>query len=144
VNSKVISSALNLALAQRLVRTLCEACKQEVVLAGKDKETVERVMSGITDPAYIEGLQREKVWVPSPTGCPACNGLGYKGRVGVYEAILMDENIEKVVNENPSERDIRAAAASQKLLTLAEDGVIKALQGKTSLEELDRVIDLSV
>jgi type IV pilus assembly protein PilB len=145
VNSKVVSSALNLALAQRLVRTLCEKCKKEIPLAGQAKETVDRILSGIADQTYLEGLQREKVWIAGDAkSCEACNGLGYKGRIGVYEAILMDENIEKVVNENPSERDIRAAAASQKLLTLAEDGVIKALQGKTTLEELDRVIDLSV
>jgi type IV pilus assembly protein PilB len=144
VNAKVVSSALNVAIAQRLVRTLCEKCKKEKVLAGKDKETVERILAGIADASYLEGLQREKVWVPGEGGCAACNGLGYKGRIGVYEAILMDERIEKAVNENPSERDIREAAKPQNLLTLPQDGVIKALEGTTTLEELDRVIGLSV
>ncbi|MBX4206573.1 GspE/PulE family protein, partial [Candidatus Parcubacteria bacterium] len=144
VNSKVVSSALSIAIAQRLVRTLCEACKKEAVLAGKDLETVERILGDIADKSYLEGIQREKIWMPGGTECPACNGLGYKGRVGVYEAILMDGKIEKAVNENPSERDIREAAKGQNLLTLPEDGVLKALQGKTTLEELDRVIDLSV
>ena len=75
-------------------------------------------------------------------GCAECNGLGFKGRIGVYEMILVDDKIEKVVTENPSERDIREAAKEQKLLNLVQDGVIKALSGITTLEELDRVVDL--
>jgi type IV pilus assembly protein PilB len=144
VNSKVISSALNIALAQRLVRTLCDKCKKEIPLAGADKEKVDKILAGVSDASYLEGIQREKIWVAGDAGCAACNGLGYKGRIGVYEAILMDQAIEKAVNENPSERDIREAAKPQNLLTLTQDGVLKALQGKTTLPELDRVIDLSV
>lgn len=148
INSKVMSSAITVSIAQRLVRTLCEKCKKEMPLEGKAKETVERVLKDIADPSYLTGIQQEKIWVPSGKGpdgkgCPECNGLGYKGRIGVYEAILMDAAIEKTVIENPSERDIRAAAAPQKLLTLPQDGVIKALLGRTTLDELDRVVDLS-
>ncbi len=141
VNSKVISSALNIAIAQRLVRTLCPKCKKEAVLEGKAKETVERVLGGIEDKSYLEGVQREKIW--TPVGCPECSNLGYKGRIGVYEAILVDQNIEKAVIENPSERDIREASKAQKLLTLEQDGVLKVLNGVTTLDELDRVVDLS-
>lgn len=142
VNSKVISSALNVTIAQRLVRTLCDKCKKEKPLEGKDKELVEHVLSGVTDPSYLEGIQRDKVW--EGVGCAECNNLGFKGRVGIYEAIVVDDLIEKAVIENPSERDIREAAKEQKLLNLAQDGVIKALKGTTTLEELERVVDLSV
>lgn len=142
VNPKVISSALNISIAQRLVRTLCSNCKKEKLLEGKDKETVDRILSGITDVTYLTGIQREKVW--QAVGCPECNGLGYKGRIGVYEAVLVDDAIEKAVIENPSERDIREAAKAQNLLTLPQDGVLKALNGVTTLEELERVVDLSV
>jgi len=141
VNYKVIASALNISIAQRLVRTLCSYCKKEVLLEGREKETVERVLAGVGDSNYLEGLQREKIW--HAVGCDKCNGLGYKGRIGVYEAIVMDTQIEKAVLENPSERDIREAAKGQKLLNLSQDGVIKVLQGKTTIEELERVIDLS-
>lgn len=141
INSKVMSSSITASIAQRLVRTLCDKCKKEKVLEGKDKEVVEKVIGGITDSTYLEGIQKEKVW--TPVGCPECNGLGYRGRIGVYEAIVMDSEIEKAVVGNPSEREIRAAAASQKLLTLPQDGVLKALRGLTTLEELDRVVDLS-
>lgn len=141
VNPKVISSALTISIAQRLVRTLCQVCKKEIPLEGTDKKIVDQILEAVTDPAYLEGIQREKIW--SAVGCPKCNNLGFKGRIGIFEAILVDDNIEKAVVTNPSERDIREAARSQKLLTLAEDGVIKVLSGVTTLEELDRVVDLS-
>ena len=141
VNPKVISSALNISIAQRLVRKLCQVCKKEVPLEGTNKTMVDKVLSNILDQTYLEGVQKEHIW--TSVGCTECNGLGFKGRIGVFEAVLVDSEIEKVVIANPSERDIRAAAKSQKLLTLAEDGVIKVLAGVTTLEELDRVVDLS-
>ncbi|MDO8565541.1 MAG: GspE/PulE family protein [bacterium] len=149
VNSKVISSALTITIAQRLVRTLCPACKKEMPLIDKAKATVDRILGEITDQTYLENVQREKVWAPvgkqgDGTLCLECSGLGYKGRIGVYEAILVDNEIEKAVITNPSERDIRAAAKGQKLLTLQQDGVLKVLNGVTTLDELDRVIDISV
>lgn len=140
VNSKVISSALNVSIAQRLIRKLCDACKKEKILEGEWKVKVENILNGVADKTYLEGVQKEKIW--ESAGCSECSGLGFKGRVGVFEAIVVDGNIEKAVIENPSERDIREAAKEQKLLNLVEDGVIKALSGITTLEELDRVVDL--
>ncbi len=141
INPKVVSSALNVSIAQRLVRTLCPKCKKEVPLEGTNKETIEKVLANVPDPVYLEGVQRKHLW--AAVGCSECNNLGFKGRIGVYEAILIDASIEKAVITNPSERDIREAAKGQKLLTLVEDGVIKVLSGVTTLEELDRVVDLS-
>lgn len=141
VNSKVISSAVNVSIAQRLVRKVCSHCRQEVPLEGREKELVEKTIAGIKDQSYLEGIQREHHYKSS--GCEECSGLGYKGRTGVYEAILVDQSIEKAVIENPSERDIREASKEQGLLTLTEDGVIKILQGITTFEELERVVDLS-
>ncbi|MDO8424078.1 MAG: GspE/PulE family protein, partial [bacterium] len=130
VNPKVISSALNISIAQRLVRTLCQACRKEMPLAGKERELVEKILAGISDPSYLEGVQKDKVW--ASVGCPECNSLGFKGRIGVYEAILVDNEIEKVVIVNPSERDIRQAAQKQGLLTLEQDGILKVLNGVTT------------
>jgi len=141
VNPKVISSAINISIAQRLVRKLCQTCKKEVALDGAHKELIEKVVKGIVDPVYMEGIQTKNSWIS--VGCPECNNLGFKGRIGIFEAILVDNNIEKVVINNPSERDIREAARVQKLLTLVEDGIIKVLSGITTIEELDRVVDLS-
>lgn len=140
VNPKVMSSAVNVSIAQRLIRTLCQACKKEVALVGSDLELVEKILAGITDKNYLEDVQKEKIW--TSVGCEKCNGLGFKGRIGVYETILVDSEIEKAVITNPSERDIREAAKNQKLLTLEQDGILKVLNGVTTLEELGRVVNM--
>jgi type IV pilus assembly protein PilB len=140
VNAKVITSAVNIALAQRLVRKLCENCKKKALLEEQDKEIVKNILSSITDKNYLKGLETDKIY--EPVGCEKCNFSGYKGRTGIFEAVLTDENIERVVKENPSEREINNAAKNQGILNMKQDGVIKALQGITSLAELGRVIDL--
>ncbi|KND48522.1 MAG: general secretion pathway protein E [Parcubacteria bacterium C7867-005] len=141
VNPKVISSALSISIAQRLVRKLCESCKKEIPLVDKNKELVEKALAGITDHSYLDGVQKDHVW--ESVGCDKCHNTGFAGRIGVYEAILVDENIEKAMIENPSERDIELAAKKQNLLNLAQDGIIKVLKGETSITELGRVLDLS-
>jgi type II secretory ATPase GspE/PulE/Tfp pilus assembly ATPase PilB-like protein len=138
INPKVLTSAVSIAMAQRLVRKLCQTCRKEVVLQGKDKETVDRIVSTIHTVDKIPQTEKNFVAV----GCPACNNTGYKGRLGVFEAILSDAAIEEVVNMNPSEREIKKAAEPQGILNMLQDGIIKVLQGTTSMEELRRVVDL--
>ncbi len=141
INSKTMTSAINVVLAQRLVRKLCHACKKEVVLEGATKDRIHAVINGVQDKATIEGLQTEKMWVPA--GCTECNQTGYRGRIGIYEAITTDTELETAVEKNPSERDIKAATRIQGIPDMREDGIMKVLKGTTSLEELERVIDLS-
>lgn len=140
VNPKIISSALNLAMAQRLVRKLCLNCRKQIELTGEDKAIVERVVANIEDKTYTEGLDTAHVW--NAVGCDKCNMTGYKGRIGIHEAIVMDENVEKILTENPSEREIKKAAKSQKLLDLVQDGILKTLKGITTLDELRRTVDI--
>ncbi len=140
VNPKVITSAISVCMAQRLVRKLCADCKAEKTPSEKEKAVIDRIINSIEDKTYLEKLDSQKMW--EAKGCIKCNFTGYKGRVGVYEAIKTDENIEKIVQENPSEREIKKAAAPQHILDMQQDGIIKILQGITSIEELQRVIDL--
>jgi hypothetical protein len=97
----------------------------------------------------LEGFEEKKEIPEKPTeiwtavGCDTCNYTGYKGRIGVYEAILADRSIELIIRENPSEREIREAAAHQKILCMKQDGIIKIIKGVTSFEELERVVDLA-
>lgn len=139
INPRIMSSAINIALAQRLVRKLCTACKKEETLAGKDKETVEKVLSTITDQSEIPA-KRDTIY--KPVGCPTCNMTGYKGRLGIYEGILMSEEIDKAVEYSVNEKDVAKAAVPQGILTMTQDGILKTLAGITTLDELSRVIDL--
>jgi type IV pilus assembly protein PilB len=140
VNPKVISSAVNVAIAQRLVRKLCKNCAKEIPLPPETKTIIETELAEATEKP--DNLQMEHVF--EAVGCSECSGVGYKGRVGIFEAILMTPEVNKAINENPGEEDIMKAAASQHMLSLKQDGFIKILQGTTTLEELARVIDLGL
>lgn len=140
VNSKVITSAIRVAMAQRLARRLCQFCKKEVSLEGDAQQEMEQVINDIEDKSLVPA-DRSKVW--QAVGCEKCNNTGYKGRIGIYEAIVTDGKIENAVESNPSEREIWAAAKGQGLLTMKQDGILKILAGITSIEELERVISLT-
>ncbi|PIQ91334.1 MAG: hypothetical protein COV70_04155 [Parcubacteria group bacterium CG11_big_fil_rev_8_21_14_0_20_39_22] len=138
INPKVVTSAINVSMAQRLVRKLCPDCKKEITLEGENKNLIESIAK--TLPKDLPEVQTEKMWTPA--GCDKCHNTGYKGRIGVFEAILTDREVEKVILDNPSEREIKQAASSQGILDMKQDGIVKILAGTTSLEELERVLDL--
>lgn len=139
IDLKVVGSAISVALAQRLVRILCPHCKKEVPLEGDYKKTVDRIIAGIRNK---EVIPQNRTAVFEPVGCDACNGTGYKGRIGVFEGIVVDKEISDFVRDNPSEGDIRELQKKRPLLTMAEDGVVKILNGVTSIEEVTRVVAL--
>ncbi|MFH0804508.1 MAG: type II/IV secretion system protein [Candidatus Zambryskibacteria bacterium] len=140
VNPKVITSAINIAMAQRLLRKLCNKCKKKMVLGETENKLIKEVTESVLDKTYLKGLDFSNVY--ESVGCAECNFTGFKGRTGIYEAVLTDEKIETIVKENPSEREINKAAEGQGILTMKQDGIIKILQGMTSIAELSRVIDL--
>lgn len=145
VNPKTLTSAVNIALAQRLVRVLCPTCKKAAPLDAENVALVAKTVSGIADPSYREALTKDNVDISKhwlPVGCNKCNMTGYIGRIGIYEGVLRSEAVEKAVVANPSEREIKKAALEQGLLDMRQDGILKMLRGTTSLEELTRVIDL--
>src|SRR3989344_8056834 len=141
VNPKVLGSALNVILAQRLLRTLCGACKKEEPATEEERRVFLAVILTLPERYKKDAAEADlsRVWQPGKQ-CEKCNNVGYKGRVGVFEAILMEKALEDIARENPSARAIRDAAAHQGLLTLKQDGVLKALKGLTTIEEVLRVV----
>jgi type IV pilus assembly protein PilB len=142
VNPKIISSALNVSMAQRLLRKLCPYCKVEKTPNDKERKIIDGVISTIHDKTYLAGLQTSKIF--EAKGCDKCNETGYKGRIAIVEAILATKAIEDVIVSNPSDREIKKAAESQNILDMKQDGVLKVLRGVSTLDELGRVIDLEV
>lgn len=141
VTPKILSSSLTVALAQRLARKLCVECKKEDVPNAAEQKTIDEVAVRIKQKTGTE-IQTKKVW--RAVGCEKCNGTGYRGRIGIFEAVLMTPAIELLLNGIPSEREINKAAEDQNILTMEEDGIEKIMTGSTSFEEVARVVSLGV
>ena len=137
IDPKVFGSAINVSMAQRLVRVLCEHCKKEAPLEGKQKALVEKTLKGLRDPSAAP-TDTSKVF--QPVGCADCNGTGFRGRIGVFEAIVVDAEMDALLRTTPSEHDIQKIQKKREILTMEEDGVIKVLKGITSFDELNRVV----
>lgn len=142
VDEKVLSSAINVAMAQRLVRKLCTTCRKQRPATPEEKTLIDTILSGVINKSLLPA-DTSTVYEASTAPCPECQGRGYKGRVGIFEAIFMDSAIETILRNKPSEREIAQAAAPQGIPTMEQDGIMKVLRGVTSLEELKRVVDLT-
>jgi type IV pilus assembly protein PilB len=147
VNPKILVSALSLSIAQRLVRKLCTFCKKEKEVTPEETKTLKSIIDGMTS----EGKKISDYNINSEAplklfaavGCEKCNSTGYKGRIGIFEAIKTDEAIEKIMPENPSEREIKKVASLQGILSMRQDGLVKMLNGITSYDEVQSVVDLN-
>ncbi|MBI2099760.1 MAG: type II/IV secretion system protein [Candidatus Vogelbacteria bacterium] len=142
INPKIIESALNIAMAQRLVRVLCPDCKKADAPSTEEKkllaEVVESIKKKRPDLVLAAGGQ---IW--RAAGCDKCYHTGYRGRLGIFEAVLIDDAVAALMAANPNEREIRRAAIPQGILDMRQDGILKVLAGVTSLEELGRVVDIN-
>ena len=138
VDKHLIAPAINAIIAQRLIRKLCEHCKEEYIPAQETVEKIKSVLSkipksdGIKIPDDIKVLHRSK-------GCSKCNFIGYSGRIGIFEIFAMTPNIEKIILGDISSSGILDAARQDGMISMQEDGILKALGGSTSLEEIIRV-----
>jgi type IV pilus assembly protein PilB len=147
VNPKILVSALSLSIAQRLVRKLCQFCKKEKTPSQEEEETIKAVLASIK--AEGKSLTNYNIKEEAPiklfsaVGCEKCNMTGFKGRIGIFEAIKTDETIEKIIPENPSEHEIKKVARTQGILSMRQDGIVKMINGVTSFEEVQSVVDLN-
>ena len=145
-NPKIMVSALSLSIAQRLVRKLCPFCKIEKAPTEKESTTMKLVMDSIKEEGKNLSNYNINPDTPiklfSPVGCEKCNMIGYTGRIGIFEAIKTNEAIEKIMPQNPSEREIKKVARAQGILSMRQDGVVKILNGITSFDEVLNVVDL--
>jgi len=138
IDKHLIAPAINAIIAQRLIRKLCDHCKEEYVPAQETIEKIKGILSkipknnGIKIPDNIKVLYRSK-------GCSKCNFIGYSGRIGIFEIFTMTPNIEKIILGNISSSGILDTARRDGMISMQEDGILKALNGETSLEEIIRV-----
>lgn len=140
VKPAIIAPALNVTMAQRLVRKLCDTCKKEGNLSQDQQKAIQEEIKNFPKDVIVPLQTEWKIFVATPEGCSACNHTGYKGRLGIFELIFIDEAIERMIMTSPSEFDIKKAALQQGQITMRQDGILKILTGMTDYAEYERVV----
>jgi type IV pilus assembly protein PilB len=147
IPSFLIASTTNIIIAQRLVRKICTNCIQSFNL---DKQTIEELQKQLDIPNILEKLEKNKVIFNAKKGlgqllfyrgkgCKKCNDTGYKGRIGIYEVLEITNEISELILRNAPASEIKKQAEKQGMLSIVEDGFIKAKNGITTIEEIMRV-----
>lgn len=137
----LLAPALNAIIGQRLMRKLCEKCKVVTPLTAEEKTRVEKTMSEMS-PKSGQTFNLDSAKFYTAPGCVECKGLGYKGRIGIYEICTMSPEIEKLIlGGQMSEYDIQKVAVADGMVTMAQDGILKAAEGLSSLSEVFRVAE---
>ncbi|MDP2629497.1 MAG: GspE/PulE family protein [Candidatus Harrisonbacteria bacterium] len=134
-----IGAALNLVIAQRLMRRLCEKCKKRVEMTEEIKKNFEKFLSTLPERVRRASVNTIDLYQVNPGGCQSCTPSGYKGRVGIFELLEVGEEIEFLIEKKTSEAEINRFAQEQGMVTLQQDALLKASQGLTSFEEVEKV-----
>lgn len=138
IKPTLIPSATNIFMAQRLVRTLCNHCKEQYVPAQDTIDMFMKMVALISPKAKLD-VPKKITKIYKAVGCDKCHGTGYKGRVGIFEILTMSNKIEQLILDMASETDIIKEALEEGFVTMTQDGVLKAINGVTTFEEVMRV-----
>jgi len=131
-----LAPALRMVIAQRLVRKVCKHCAQKKKLS---KEEVVLFKKELSDLKIKIPKISSKTQILKSKGCPECNFTGYRRRIGIFEALLVDDDIESLILKNSSSLEIKKTAIKKGMVTLYQDGLLKVLSQITTLEEVNRV-----
>ncbi|MEK7635811.1 MAG: GspE/PulE family protein [Patescibacteria group bacterium] len=152
-----IGPALNLVIAQRLVRRLCKDCRKKVETTQEIKEKIEIFINNLSKRVNKINYKEIEIFEPLAGGCEKCNNSGYKGRVGIYELLLNDpeyekflidqthtnlsshKELEELILGSASEGQIKKFASEQGVTTMQQDGILKVIRGITTFEEVEAV-----
>lgn len=132
----ILGPALTLVIAQRLVRVLCESCKQEASIDESTRKKIDAMVARL--PGRVDKSIYNKISIFSAKGCDKCGGLGYRGRISIFELFVISDEIEGLIYKGPTEIELLAAAKLQGMVTMQEDGLLKVTQGITSIDEIER------
>jgi type II secretory ATPase GspE/PulE/Tfp pilus assembly ATPase PilB-like protein len=138
VERQMLANALECSIGQRLVRKICPFCeKEELVLDDIKLAEIKNILDSIKNPDVIIPSQMKFY---RGKGCDKCNNIGYKGRLGLYEALEVSDDVRKIINtESASDKEIEEAAIKNGMVSVIQDGVLKALEGLTTIDEVFRV-----
>ena len=139
VPSYLVASTIECIIAQRLVRKICKNCKVEEEADPEIVKHIQQTVNDMPDSANVDKSLFKNMKFYVGKGCDECEGIGYKGRLGIYEVLKMNNKLRRLIIQKVSSLKIGQAAIDSGMITLEQDGIIKALKGQTSLEEVYRV-----
>ncbi len=134
-----IAPAINMAIAQRLVRKVCKRCGRLETISKEELKKIKKSLKG----AHLKGIKipkiTEKTKIPKIKGCKYCNFTGYKGRQAIFESFLVDDEIENFILKSSSISSLRKLAEKKGMISMRQDGFLKVIKGITTMEEIERV-----
>ncbi len=131
----LVNSSVNCVVAQRLCRRICENCKEALQIETGEKDVAEKELKNLPPGAQ----QPTKVEFFHGKGCDNCSGSGYKGRIGIFEIFQLTDDLKEMVAKRASGTNLGAQAVKNGMVTMKQDGILKAIDGLTTLEEIWRV-----
>jgi len=140
VDSQLIPSSLRLVIAQRLVRRICQNCKEEYRADEETKSKIKKYLGNLPSRVKLN-IDWESLTLAKGLGCSFCFNTGYKGRIAIFELFEVERELEPVILKNPTEEDIFQNIKNN-FVSLKQDGLIKTIQKITTIEEVERVTGL--
>ena len=134
-----IASAINLIIAQRLIRRVCSKCVGFKNISLEQLEKIGKELGSLPKNVKIAEITPQTK-IPIVKGCENCGFTGYKGRLGVFEAIIVDEEMDKFIIANPPTSALKNKAIEKGMITMYQDGLIRVIEGLTTIEELERMV----
>lgn len=138
----LLSSSLRVVAAQRLVRKICENCREEVDMSQRMFDKIKQELAGIPEKElkkYDVDLS-EKFKMYQGKGCEECGNLGLKGRIAIYEVVEISDTMQELMSsKDGNELEIEANAKKEGMITMRQDGILKVIKGITTISEIDRV-----
>jgi type IV pilus assembly protein PilB len=134
----LIPYSLSIAIAQRLVRRLCDKCKKEVKPTKEIRDLILEEIEKLPEEEKKKIKISQNFKIYEAVGCDECHRIGFSGRIGIFEILEMTKNLEEIILKEPSEAKILEEARKQGMITMRQDGILKVLNGITTIEEVLR------
>ena len=132
----LIPPTLSVAIAQRLVRKLCPKCEKKIKAKKEVRDLILREISELPEEIKKEIKIKEPIYIFTAEGCKECENKGFSGRIGLFEVLEMTPQLAEIILTEPSERLIQEEAKRQDMLMMKQDGILKVLEGETTIEEV--------
>ncbi len=137
----LIPPTLSIAIAQRLIRKLCDNCKKRLLPKKEVKDLILKEFESLPPQAKKDFEIPKPLYIWQAVGCKECGNEGFTGRIGLFEILSMTNELSDIILKEPSEREISKDAERQGMVTMKQDGILKVLAGVTTIEEVLRVAE---